>query len=169
VKSPRPSVPRTIPCPRSFGSSSMFTSTRIYLSASEQNRQRASYATTTTTFLCSISRNSHHRNTLHAAFAETLRLRTHGVIPRQLRDGLTINGWSMSRHSLVAIPSTIAHMDQTFWSHRDRGSESVWEFSPTRFLRLGEAKSPGTFSMSEPKDPGFPSVLGCVRVLDVAS
>lgn len=52
---------------------------------------------------------------LQAVFAETLRLRGHGLFVRKARSDVDISGWMISEHSLVVASSTPAHMDPKVW------------------------------------------------------
>lgn len=85
---------------------------------------------------------------LQAAYAEALRLRTHGVITRHPRQAIVVNGWCVQAGSYVVNSSTIAHMDQEVWSSEERGSHPVEVFAPERFLTASGEDFKKTFSLA---------------------
>ncbi|KAI1825086.1 cytochrome P450 [Xylaria intraflava] len=92
---------------------------------------------------------------LQAVYAETLRLRMHFYIIRMSdRVDLNIQDWIIPRKKVVAIMTTVAHMDTKAWSTGVNGEHPVDQFWVGRFLTYpeksggvpgGQASSP-TFS-----------------------
>jgi cytochrome P450 len=85
---------------------------------------------------------------VQAAYAEILRLRTHGTILRKPRDNIVINDWFMPKDSLIATCSTTAHMNAAVWSSPERGSRPVFEFYPDRFLAHDPDRAEPQFTMA---------------------
>lgn len=85
---------------------------------------------------------------LQAAYAETLRLRTHGVIVRYPRQAIRIRKWHVPADCYVATSSTTAHMNPEVWSSAERGSHPVDVFAPRRFLVPDDQGSGTKFSLS---------------------
>lgn len=83
-----------------------------------------------------------------AVYAETLRLRTHGVILRQPSQDLQLNEWSIPKGSPVVTSSTTAHMNAAVWSAPQRGSRPATEFYPERFFLPKSESAEPEFSMS---------------------
>lgn len=75
-----------------------------------------------------------HQPLLQAVFAETLRLRVHGFVPRYPQKDLRVNEWIFPKDNIVLTCVTTAHMDEQFWSSADRGGRPASEFFPGRFL-----------------------------------
>lgn len=80
---------------------------------------------------------------MQAIFAETLRLRVHGIIPRKSPiDGVNVRGSLVPGHKLFFINSTTEHMDPAVWSNGAARGHPPEEFWPGRFL-LPEKTSKG--------------------------
>lgn len=85
---------------------------------------------------------------LQAVYAETLRLRTHGVVVRNPRESVKISKWRIPGGSFGATCSTTAHMNEEVWSTKERGSHPVGKFAPDRFLIYSDQDLEATFSLS---------------------
>src|SRR4051794_8343065 len=75
---------------------------------------------------------------LQAVFAETMRLRTHGCIPRRPARDLDLHGWRFPKCSNIVACTTAAHLDSEFWASQKRGSYPADKFHPERFLQHSE-------------------------------
>ncbi|KAK7219823.1 hypothetical protein V2G26_007826 [Clonostachys chloroleuca] len=85
---------------------------------------------------------------LQAVFAETLRLRVHGIIPRKTpQEGVNVRGGVIPKHTLFFINSTTQHMDPNVWCTGAAKDHPPEEFWPGRFL-LEEKTSKGNFVYS---------------------
>ncbi|KAJ0335117.1 hypothetical protein COL922a_009694 [Colletotrichum nupharicola] len=85
---------------------------------------------------------------LQAVFAETLRLRVHGIIPRKTPvDGVNVRGSLVPGHRLFFVNSTTEHMNPSVWCTGAARSHPPEEFWPGRFL-LPEKTSSGEFVYS---------------------
>ena len=77
-----------------------------------------------------------HQPLLQAVYAETLRLRGHGLFVRKAHKDVNLYGWTIPKHSLVVASSTPAHMDPDVWCPNQTGlNPPVNHFWPGRFLR----------------------------------
>jgi len=97
---------------------------------------------------------------MQASYAETLRLRTHGVILRHNQHDLTLNSWFIPKRSLMAVPSSIAHMNMTVWSNEERGSKPTSEFWPARFFAPHRKETSSKFCMSNTDGSWIPFGAG---------
>ncbi|KAJ5008204.1 5-beta-cholestane-3-alpha,7-alpha-diol 12-alpha-hydroxylase [Colletotrichum sp. SAR 10_66] len=85
---------------------------------------------------------------LQAVFAETLRLRVHGIIPRKTPvDGVNVRGSLVPGHRLFFVNSTTEHMNPAVWCTGAARTHPPEEFWPGRFL-LPEKTSSGEFVYS---------------------
>lgn len=85
---------------------------------------------------------------LQAAYAETLRLRAHGMIIRHTGNkNLAVNEWTIPSNKLVVVSSTAAHMNEEVWSSAQRGGYSTQEFKPQRFIKCDEKSGRKEFTM----------------------
>lgn len=97
---------------------------------------------------------------VQAAYAETLRLRTHGTIIRRPREDMDINGWNFPKNATIVIPSTTAHMNADVWASEERGCWSPREFHPERFLIYRNGSAEPDFTMSGTEGSWIPFAGG---------